>query len=624
MIKRRLKRLKFATFGFLVLLLALFPVSSVFAAIGLGHGFYGTVKVGNVDADINTVISAQVAGTDYGTCTVTTPGTYALIVQGEIDDGATIHFYVGGQEADQTFPFHDGWTTELNLTAAAPPPVQYTLGVICDPIAGGSVTLEPPQPVGGYEADTSVELTATANTGYAFGSWSGDLTGSTNPDSIVMNSNKSVTANFVEFSAPGNVNVSRADAGVGSINVSSIDLSGVDTTNMPDGVEAQEAYVVDSTGTGSFTLRFTDITNASNIVLYKVVGTTWTQIPITAITVIDATTIEVTMEVGDPVLVFTLPTAAPSPPAGGGVGGVTYYIETDLFGVEKDYRISHGGKLLQTIGATSGDDNLTITIPKGTIALDKHGNPLESLEVVVDENPPEPPEDAYIIGLAYSFKPDGAALDPPMTLTWNFNLVELPEDTVSVTMAYYVPDRGWIELESEEGHVAELGTITAVVSHFTSFAILAKVAPPAPTPAPAPPSPPPALPAAHFVASGLNIESSARKIWEHITFVAKAGESVTIAASVANDGGQEGTYTVELKLSGETVDSKEVTLAAGQSQQVSFALSGMDYGRYEVEVAGLSSEFTVSRSINWWLIAGIIVAIGLIIWGVVKVRRRSY
>jgi len=125
------------------------------------------------------------------------------------------------------------------------------------------------------------------------------------------------------------------------------------------------------------------------------------------------------------------------------------------------------------------------------------------------------------------------------------------------------------------------------------------------------------------VASGLNIEPSVREIWEPITFVAKTGESVTITANVANDGGQEGTYTVELKLNGETVDSKEVTLAAGQSQQVSFALSGMDYGQYKVEVAELSGEFTASRSINWWLIAGIIVAVGLITWGVVSVRRRS-
>jgi hypothetical protein len=54
---------------------------------------------------------------------------------------------------------------------------------------------------------------------------------------------------------------------------------------------------------------------------------------------------------------------------------------------------------------------------------------------------------------------------------------------------------------------------------------------------------------------------------------------------------------------------------------VSFIVN--DDGQYEVNVAGLSGTFTASRTINWWLIVGIIVAIGLIIWGVVwGIRRR--
>lgn len=55
------------------------------------------------------------------------------------------------------------------------------------------------------------------------------------------------------------------------------------------------------------------------IVIYKVVDSTWTKIPITAITVIDATTVAVTIEVGDPILVFGR--GAPPPT---GVGGTAY------------------------------------------------------------------------------------------------------------------------------------------------------------------------------------------------------------------------------------------------------------------------------------------------------------
>ena len=50
---------------------------------------------------------------------------------------------------------------------------------------------------GTYNAGTQVNIQATANTGYQFDHWSGDLSGSANPTTILMNSNKTVTANFV-------------------------------------------------------------------------------------------------------------------------------------------------------------------------------------------------------------------------------------------------------------------------------------------------------------------------------------------------------------------------------------------------------------------------------------------
>lgn len=47
-----------------------------------------------------------------------------------------------------------------------------------------------------FDENTNVSLTATPNTGYQFDNWSGDLTGSTNPATLIMNANKSITANF--------------------------------------------------------------------------------------------------------------------------------------------------------------------------------------------------------------------------------------------------------------------------------------------------------------------------------------------------------------------------------------------------------------------------------------------
>jgi hypothetical protein len=64
----------------------------------------------------------------------------------------------------------------------------------------GSVSLNPP---GGTYADGStVTVTGVFNPGWAFDHWSGDLSGSTNPRTIVMDSPKSVTATFVPNDPP--------------------------------------------------------------------------------------------------------------------------------------------------------------------------------------------------------------------------------------------------------------------------------------------------------------------------------------------------------------------------------------------------------------------------------------
>ncbi len=112
-----------AALGLLVLLLVSYSAGPLYAETypDPGHGFYGAVRVNGRDAAVGTVITARVAGVQHGSWTVTDPGQYALVVQNDIAEGATIDFYVADQKADQTFPFHDGWTTELDLTAPAAP-----------------------------------------------------------------------------------------------------------------------------------------------------------------------------------------------------------------------------------------------------------------------------------------------------------------------------------------------------------------------------------------------------------------------------------------------------------------------------------------------------------------------
>ena len=79
----------------------------------------------------------------------------------------------------------------------------YTLTVVVNPQGAGSVTISPTSSDGKYAAGTQVTLVATANTGYTFSNWSGDVTGTTNPITITMNSNKVVVANFTQSGGSG-------------------------------------------------------------------------------------------------------------------------------------------------------------------------------------------------------------------------------------------------------------------------------------------------------------------------------------------------------------------------------------------------------------------------------------
>ena len=70
---------------------------------------------------------------------------------------------------------------------------EYTLSISV--IGSGSVTRNPSQ--GTYHYGDVVQLTATADTGWTFDHWSGDLTGSTNPASLTVTGNMAVTATFI-------------------------------------------------------------------------------------------------------------------------------------------------------------------------------------------------------------------------------------------------------------------------------------------------------------------------------------------------------------------------------------------------------------------------------------------
>ena len=113
----------------------------------------------------------------------------------------------------------------------------YNLNVTINPSPGGTVTAPgincPSDCTESYNYNTSVPLTATANTGYTFDSWTGCDSPSGNQCTMTMNSDKGVTANFTPLYQ---YTLAVAKSGEGSVTVVS-NPSGINC-----GTDCQEAY----------------------------------------------------------------------------------------------------------------------------------------------------------------------------------------------------------------------------------------------------------------------------------------------------------------------------------------------------------------------------------------------
>lgn len=77
------------------------------------------------------------------------------------------------------------------------------------------------------------------------------------------------------------------------------------------------------------------------------------------------------------------------------------------------------------------------------------------------------------------------------------------------------------------------------------------------------------------------------------------GDEVTATATVANNGGTEGTTTVEFTFGGDVVDSQEVTLAPGESTTVEFSIAAdVDAGTYTHGISAGDSSQTAEITVE--------------------------
>jgi hypothetical protein len=143
--------------------------------------------------------------------------TIIVVGNGTTVPAAGSHMYAAGTEVDLTayadlgWVFSD-WTGDLTSTNSSESILmdenktvtatfvmeEYTLNI--NIIGNGTIDLNVTGP---YYYGDLVELTATPDLGWNFFEWDGDLTGSANPTTIVMDGNKTVNATFVEVASGG-------------------------------------------------------------------------------------------------------------------------------------------------------------------------------------------------------------------------------------------------------------------------------------------------------------------------------------------------------------------------------------------------------------------------------------
>ena len=159
------------------------------ASFGAGSSDLWVLKLdsnGNISGCPGGLIGTSSAVVGSPTITITTPtptiGTTSATIN---DTNATI-----------------GTPTVVTGEVCTGIPPSYTLNVTSNPSIGGTVVINPPG--GPYAPGTPVQIQANFASGYFFYQWSGDLTGSTNPVTITMDANKTITANFLLTSGDSN------------------------------------------------------------------------------------------------------------------------------------------------------------------------------------------------------------------------------------------------------------------------------------------------------------------------------------------------------------------------------------------------------------------------------------
>lgn len=230
------------------------------------------------------------------------------------------------------------------------------------------------------------------------------------------------------------------------------------------------------------------------------------------------------------------------------------------------------GEFKQDAEIVSVDDNITLGITDGTkFFVSSNGNTSIGTDISIypleDESKPEPPEEKYVLGLAYEMRPKGASFDPYIEMTFSYDESEFPfvMDEDNLVIAWWDEDNEeWVEIEDCVVDT-ENNTITGKVTHFTVFSVIGSVA------------------AADISIISLDLS----------TKTVDQGSPVTVSVTLQNTGGVDGDYSLSLTVNGEVVDSRQTTVIANSTKIVDFTIIPETDVYHIISVNGYKDGFSV-------------------------------
>lgn len=431
------------------------------------------------------------------------------------------------------------WTTATNyalkdrlVSFNGPVPV-YSLNISSQ----GEGTVSPE--VGNYSltGGTEVYIMATPAPGWFFGAWGGDLSGTMPSVLLVMDGNKNVTANFTTALFTLTVTVT----GEGEVIIN------------PEQEHYYPGDVVELTAVASDGWRFSRWAGAK---------TGETQDNQALIVMESDRTIRAIFSSNSP--------QPPSNPIPGGGFVLLQPVQTVVylsgFADASTLTLDGDGVLKDGRELRMEDGNASLVIPPQTRMLEAGGGVLKQItaQILTLE---ESPEGNLEILRAYALGPEGAVFNPALTLTIRYSPEELPpRSSEDGLFLGYFDDQQWVKLDSRVD--TESKTVSANISHFSHFALLASIKPLSP---------------AIFEVESLTITPAE----------VKAGGPVKVQAVIVNNGEMKGSYGTVLRINGEIEDRLVIELGPGEAGEVVFQVIKNEPGEYRVKVGESEGRFVV-------------------------------